>query len=225
MRQEDEGRGEVWASGWEIRPLGAGSQYGWQTSWVARPEPQFRFPNVYAVITLYTPLQRTPISTTTPGQGALVKGRDGRREAIGSWQREVSRRIRVMQNPRQFKVVMDSLLSEEESSNHFIWILRARRAQKVEESETHPGLRHLGICRLVITFRHSLTVTPIILSQRQCVRQSILHTQLPRLSMWEEVFLGGQGGVCPGKQEAWIPVLVPALHLVHCDLEQDQSAF
>ena len=62
--------------------------------------------------------QRTPVLTMTPGQGVLVKWQDRRREATGSRWRGVSKRIRAMQNTRHFKVVIYSLLSGEEGSNH-----------------------------------------------------------------------------------------------------------
>lgn len=98
-----------------------------------------------------------------------------------------------MQNPRHFKVVMDSILCEVEGSNHFIWILRAKKGLESGRVQGHPGLRHLGTHRPVITFRHNPTITAITLSHN--VRHSTLHTQLSRVSMWKEVFQSGQGPV------------------------------
>lgn len=161
---------------------------------VTMPKCRFGLPSVRAVLTLYIPCacQRTPVLTMTPGQGALVKEQDRRRKATGSrWRRGVQKNKSYAESQT---LQGNDGLPTEWGGGFKSWILEARRVQ------IHPS--PLGICRLVIRFRHSLSYSHH--SQRKYVRHSILHTD-----MWEGVFLGGQGRACSGKQEDWILGLGP----------------
>ena len=82
---------------------------------------------------------------------------------------------------------MDCLLCEKEDSNHLILILKTLRAQKIGESRAPrpQAPRDLQACDHIQTQSHSYS--------HHTQRQSMWHTTLPRVSLWEEVFLDEQG--------------------------------
>lgn len=79
-------------------------------------------------------------------------------------------RMRAMQNQGHLRVVMESLLCEEEGSNCFIWMLRARRTQKVGGSRDTQAPGTWGQAGQWSHSEHNPTVTPSTLIQRWYVR-------------------------------------------------------
>lgn len=134
---------------------------------VTRPKCRFGLPSVHAAISLYLPCaseNSCAHSDSRAGSTGERAGEGGRPLAPGGGR--VSKRIRAMQNPRHFRVVIFS----EWGGGFKSWILEARRAQ------IHPS--PLGIYRLVIRFRHSLLLPSE--SEKICETQHSTHRYVGR---------------------------------------------
>lgn len=86
---------------------------------VTRSKCRFGLPSVHAVISLYIPCASENSSAHSDSRaGSTRNDRQKEGGSAGSRWRRVSKEYRAMQNTRHFKVMIYSLLSGEEGSNH-----------------------------------------------------------------------------------------------------------